>query len=84
MKDIKGDTSKWINSRKFITGHFSWQEGYGAFSYSKSGVDSVIDYIMNQELNHQKKTFIEEYHEFLKKFEVNFDERYMFTPVEYE
>ena len=61
----------------------SWQEGYGAFSYNKSSVDCVIDYIKNQEVHHRKKTFTEEYHEFLEKFEVDFDERYLFVPVEY-
>lgn len=83
MQDIKGDSSKWINNKKFVAGHFSWQEGYGAFSYSKSHIDAVIDYIKNQEEHHHRKTFIEEYHEILKKFEVVFDEQYVFKPVEY-
>jgi len=82
MQDIKGDSSKWINRKGFITGRFSWQEGYGAFSYSKSQVNNVIDYIKNQEIHHQKKTFTEEYLEFLEKFEIPFDERYVFKPVE--
>ena len=84
MQDIKGDSSKWINQKGFIKSHFSWQEGYGAFSYSKSSVDNVIDYIKNQESHHRKKTFIEEYHEFLEKFEIDFDERYIFKPIDYE
>ena len=83
MQDIKGDSSKWINKRGLIKGRFSWQEGNGAFSYNKSSVDRVIDYVKNQELHHRKKTFIEEYHELLEKFEVDFDERYLFIPVEY-
>ncbi|MEI6275839.1 MAG: IS200/IS605 family transposase [Prolixibacteraceae bacterium] len=83
MQDIKGDSSKWINNKGFIKSQFSWQEGYGAFSYSKSSVDCLIDYIKNQELHHQKKKIIEEYQEFLKRFEVDFDERYLFAPVEY-
>lgn len=83
MQDIKGDSSKWINNKRLIKSRFSWQEGYGAFSYNKSSVDRVIDYIKNQELHHRKKTFIEEYHELLEKFEVDFDERYLFIPVEY-
>jgi len=83
MQDIKGDSSKWINNKGLINNRFSWQEGYGAFSYNKSSVDSVIDYIKNQEVHHRKKTFTEEYHEFLEKFEVDFDERYLFVPVEY-
>jgi putative transposase len=82
MQDIKGDSSKWINNKGLIKSRFSWQEGYGAFSYNKSSVDRVIDYIKNQELHHRKKTFTEENHELLKKFEVDFDERYLFVPVE--
>ena len=84
MQDIKGDSTKWINQEKFIKNRFSWQEGYGAFSYGKSQVDNVIEYIKNQEVHHRTKTFIEEYHEFLEKFEVDFDERYIFEPVEYD
>jgi putative transposase len=84
MQDIKGDSSKWINQKGFIKSRFSWQEGYGAFSYSKSSVDNVIDYIKNQEFHHRKKTFIEEYHEFLEKFEIDFDERYIFKHVDYK
>ncbi len=83
MQDIKGDSSKWINNKGLINSRFSWQEGYGAFSYNKSSVDCVIDYIKNQEVHHRKKTFTEEYHEFLEKFEVDFDERYLFVPIEY-
>lgn len=83
MQDIKGDSSKWIKQKGFVKVRFAWQEGYGAFSYSKSHVDSVIDYIKNQDIHHRKKTFIEEYHDFLEKFEVDYDERYVFEPVEY-
>lgn len=78
MQDIKGSSSKWINEKKFLKVKFEWQEGYGAFSYSKSQVNSVIDYIKNQEQQHANKTFQEEYLEFLKLFEVNHDERYIF------
>lgn len=83
MQDIKGDSSLWINKKGFVRGRFSWQEGYGAFSYSKSNVDNVIDYIKNQDVHHQKRTFIEEYHDFLKKFGIDFDEQYIFKPVEW-
>ena len=82
MQDIKGDSSKWINKKGFIHGHFSWQEGYGAFSYSKSGVDNVIDYIKNQENHHQKRTFLKEYADILYKFGIEYDKRYVFQPVE--
>ena len=83
MQDIKGDSSKWINKKGYISGRFSWQEGFGGFSYGKSQVNNVIDYIKNQEIHHRKKSFTEEYLEFLEKFEVPFDERYIFKPVEY-
>jgi len=83
IQDVKGDSSKWINKKGFVTGHFSWQEGFGGFSYSKSHVDHVIDYIKFQEIHHRRKSFIEQYLQFLEKFEVPYDERYIFKPVEY-
>ena len=83
MQDIKGDSSKWINKMGFTSGGFSWQEGYGAFSYGKSQVNKVIDYIKMQEIHHHKKTFVEEYLDFLEEFEVPYDERYIFKPVDY-
>ena len=83
MQDIKGDSSKWINNKGFIHGRFSWQEGYGAFSYSKSQVDRVIDYIRKQEVHHRERTFTEEYLDFLEEFQVPNDERYIFKPVNY-
>jgi REP element-mobilizing transposase RayT len=78
MQDIKGSSSKWINEKKFLKVKFEWQEGYGAFSYSKSQVNIIIDYIKNQEQHHANKTFQEEYLEFLKIFEVEYDARYIF------
>lgn len=84
MQDIKGDSSKWINQKRFVKGKFSWQDGFGAFSYSKSHVDNVIDYIKNQEEHHRKKSFIEEYRMFLERFEVDYDERYIFKEVGYK
>jgi len=83
MQQVKEDSSKWINERKFIRSKFSWQQGYGAFSYGKSQVHQVIQYIQTQEEHHKKKTFIEEYKEFLKSFEVEYDERYIFKPIDY-
>ena len=83
MQAVKGDSSKWINDKKFVQGRFSWQEGYGAFSYSKSHVSNVIQYIQNQEQHHRTRTFIEEYHDLLQKFGVSFEERYSFKPIEY-
>jgi putative transposase len=82
MKEIKGDSSYWINQKGFTQGKFSWQEGYGAFSYSKGQVPTVINYIKNQEEHHKKKTFREEYLSMLKKYEVEFDEKYIFHDIE--
>lgn len=78
LQDIKGSSSKWINEKKFLKVKFEWQEGYGAFSYSKSHVKNVIEYIQNQENHHKKETFKEEYLKFLKVFEIEYDERYIF------
>mgnify|MGYP002133943422 FL=1 len=78
MQDIKANSSKWINEKKFLKVKFEWQEGYGAFSYSKSHVQNVIKYIQNQEKRHQVKTFNEEYLDFLNAFEIDYDERYVF------
>jgi REP element-mobilizing transposase RayT len=83
MRDMKADSSTWINEKKFIRAKFSWQEGYGGFSYSKSHVDNVINYIKNQQEHHKKVTFIEEYFDFLKKFDIPYDERYVFKPINY-
>lgn len=75
---IKGSSSKWINSKGFLNCRFEWQEGFGAFSYSKKEVPKIINYIKNQENHHRVKTFKEEYAKFLKDFEVDYDERYIF------
>ncbi|AWG21686.1 transposase [Flavobacterium faecale] len=78
LQDIKGNSSKWINEKRFLKVKFEWQEGYGAFSYSKSHVTKVIQYIQNQEEHHKKESFKEEYLKFLKAFEIEFDEQYIF------
>ncbi len=82
VRDIKSATSKYISEHNWIRGKFSWQEGYGAFSYSKSQIDKVIKYILNQEQHHKKRTFKEEYIDFLKKFGIDYDERYLFEWIE--
>ena len=82
MQDVKGSSSKWINEKKFVKGKFSWQEGYGAFSYSHSQIDQVVKYINNQEKHHKKLTFREEYVLLLKKFNIQFDEKYILKDVE--
>jgi REP element-mobilizing transposase RayT len=82
MQDIKGDSSKWINGKGFLRGRFSWQEGFGAFSYSSSQIDNVVKYINNQEVHHKNKIFIDEYKDILKKFNINFDDKYLFKIVD--
>ncbi len=82
LQDIKGSSSKWIDESKLVQGKFEWQSGYGAFSYSKSQIDSVVKYIENQEGHHKTHTFIEEYKAFLKIFEIEYDERYIFKSIE--
>ena len=81
LKDIKRSSSLWINQNRYVIGKFEWQEGYGAFSYSKSHIDQVIKYIDNQEEHHGKISFREEYLNFLKKFEIDYDEKYIFDEV---
>jgi REP element-mobilizing transposase RayT len=78
VRDIKANSSKWINENKFVLGKFSWQEGYGGFSYSRSQRNDVIQYIMNQEEHHQKRTFRDEYLKLLKDFEIEFKNEYVF------
>ncbi|MCX6219687.1 MAG: IS200/IS605 family transposase [Bacteroidia bacterium] len=81
LQDIKGSSSRWINSRNLVQGKFSWQEGYGAFSYSHSQIDNVVKYIMNQEEHHKKRTFREEYIEMLEKFNIGYDEKYILKDI---
>ena len=78
LQDIKGSSSKWINEQKLVKGRFEWQQGYGAFSYGKSQVKDVIRYIENQKEHHKKQSFKEEYITFLRKFEIEYDERFIF------
>ncbi len=82
MFDVKRSSSLWINEQKYVAGKFSWQEGFGAFSYGKSQIPSIVNYIDNQEIHHKKQTFYEEYLDFLKLYEVEFDERYVLKPIE--
>ncbi len=82
MQDIKGSSSKWINDKRLVQGKFSWQEGYGAFSYSKTDLPEVIRYINNQTVHHKRKTFSEEYLEMLREFKIDYDDKYLFKPVD--
>ncbi|MHB2154796.1 IS200/IS605 family transposase [Calditrichota bacterium GD2] len=82
VRDIKNNSSNFINDRGFVQGKFEWQAGYGAFSYAHSQLDTVYKYILNQEAHHKKKTFREEYYNFLKKFEIEFKDEYLFDWIE--
>ena len=82
VRDIKAGSSKFISENNWVKNKFSWQEGYGAFSYSKSQIDNVVKYILNQEKHHKKRTFKEEYLDFLKKFEIDYNEKYLFEWID--
>lgn len=82
VREVKKSSNDFIKEKKFVRGKFQWQEGYGAFSYSHSNLDNVIQYIMNQKEHHKKKTFKEEYMEILKKFEIEFKDEYLFKWIE--
>ena len=78
VRDVKNNSTNFINDHAWINGKFSWQDGYGAFSYSHSQIKSVYNYILNQEGHHHKQTFQEEYMDFLSKFEIEHDIKYLF------
>ncbi|HQV98389.1 MAG: IS200/IS605 family transposase [Saprospiraceae bacterium] len=82
VREIKKSSNDFINEKKFSKYKFSWQEGYGAFSYSHSALDNVIQYVNNQKEHHRKISFKDEYKEFLEKFEVEFREEYLFEWLE--
>jgi REP element-mobilizing transposase RayT len=82
LRDIKGGSSKWINEKGFVQGKFSWQAGYGVFSYSHSQIDQVIKYIVNQEEHHNKKSFREEYIRLLERFNIEYNEQFIFKDIE--
>ena len=79
IRDIKSNSSKWINEKRFVRGRFSWQEGFGAFSYGHSQLNNVINYIMKQQEHHKKQSFKDEYLLFLRKFDVEFKNEYVFN-----
>lgn len=78
VRDVKNNSSNFINKNKFVRGKFSWQEGYGAFSYDHSQINNVYQYVLNQEEHHKKRSFREEYLDFLQKFEIEYNEKYLF------
>lgn len=82
VRDIKNNSSNFINEQKLIMGRFAWQEGYGAFSYGHSQIDAVYKYIQNQEEHHRNKSFKEEYISLLKKFEIEYNQKFLFDWLE--
>ena len=78
VREVKKSSNDFVNDKKFTIKKFSWQGGYGAFSYSHSQLDTVIKYVMNQKEHHKKISFKDEYIDLLKKFEIEFDEKYLF------
>lgn len=78
MEHVKSGTSKWLNEKKYIREKFFWQDGFGAFTYSRSHIDNVVKYILNQPQHHKKQSFKDEYLLFLKKFEIDYDSKYVF------
>ena len=82
VRDVKSDSSVFINGKKWVRGKFNWPEGFGAFSYGRSQLDSVVKYIENQEEHHSRRTFKDEYLSLLKRFKVDYDDRYLFQWIE--
>lgn len=81
MKIMKQSSSEWINKERLTSSRFSWQEGFGAFSYGRSQIDAVYKYIEKQKDHHQKKSFINEYKEFLKAYDIHFEDKYLFKEI---
>ena len=81
VRDVKANSSRFVNEKKWVRGKFNWQEGFGAFSYSHSELNSVVKYIQNQEKHHSKKTFREEYDAMLKAFQIEYNEKYVFEQI---
>ncbi|MBQ0739840.1 IS200/IS605 family transposase, partial [Aquimarina celericrescens] len=78
MEQVKSGSSNWINDKNFISNKFNWQRGFGAFTYSKSHIDKVVKYVLNQPQHHKKQSFKEEYVLLLEKFEVDYEAGYLF------
>lgn len=82
VREIKADSTNFINKERFVHGRFSWQEGYGAFSYGHSQLDTIIRYIQNQEKHHKRRSFKNEYLTLLRKFDIAFEDKYVFDFME--
>jgi len=78
VREVKKASTVFINGEKLSKFKFNWQAGFGAFSYSKSHIDNVYNYVLNQKEHHKKKTFKEEYIEFLEKYDISYDNKYVF------
>jgi putative transposase len=82
VREIKADSTNFINKNKLVHGRFNWQEGYGAFSYGQSQLNTIVRYIQNQEKHHHKQSFKNEYMTLLRKFDIGFEEKYVFKFIE--
>ena len=82
VRDVKANSSSFINENGFVRGKFRWQEGFGAFSYSRSQIDAVAKYVLNQEKHHARRSFKDEYIRLLDKFEVEYEDRYLFEWID--
>ena len=82
MHDVKRSSSLWINDNRLVMGKFSWQEGFGVFSYGKSQISDIARYIERVKEHHKKHTFIKEYVAFLKLFKIEFDEKYIYKQID--
>jgi REP-associated tyrosine transposase len=82
IREVKADSSNFINENRWIHGRFSWQEGYGAFSYGHSQLNTIIRYIQDQENHHRKQSFRNEYLSLLRKFDIAFEDKYVFEFIE--
>jgi REP-associated tyrosine transposase len=82
VQEIKADSTNFINKQRLVHGRFSWQEGYGAFSYGHSQLDTIIQYIQNQERHHARHSFKDEYMTLLRKFDIAFDDKYVFKFID--
>ncbi|MRT94042.1 IS200/IS605 family transposase [Ancylomarina sp. 16SWW S1-10-2] len=78
VEQIKTSSNQWVKDKGFSMANFSWQNGYGTFSYSRSQIDTIANYVRNQEEHHRKKSFKEEYLEILQKFDVEYQDKYLF------
>jgi putative transposase len=82
VRDLKADSSTYINTNRWVRGKFTWQEGYGAFPYGHSQLDTIISYIQNQEKHHSRRSFKNEYMGLLRKFDIAFEDKYVFDFIE--